>query len=338
MDSAAQEVTGIRKAAILLIALGVDTAATLFRHLSEDDLQRLAEEVSGLGAVSPEASLQVLEEYERMTVSQDYGTQGGHEYAKRTLVKAFGEVGAENMLDRLTAVHQKRAGRVESLQKADPQQLARFLEGEHPQTVALILGHLNEKQGSALLMSLPQDIRAEVVQRLANLRRFSPEVAEKVSTALNLRLKSVSDRGRRSYSGPQNVADLMNSINAASAGEILEAIEVRDPNLAIGIRDLMFTFDDFIVVAETQIRELLGMVDKKVLCVALKGATEEMRDHFFRTMSSRAVEMMKEDMESLGPVRSKDVSKSQAEIVATARKLESDGKIVLKGDGGDEYI
>ncbi|HEY0759289.1 MAG TPA: flagellar motor switch protein FliG [Acidisarcina sp.] len=336
--AAALDLPGIRKAAILLVSLGVDSAAVLFRHLSEEDLQRLAEEVSSMGAVAPEVSLKVLEEYQRMTSAQDYDAQGGHEFARRLLVKAFGEAGAETLLASLTKAHQQRAGRVESLQKADPQQLARFLEEEHPQTVALILGHLNDKQGSALLMNLPHTTRAQVVQRLANLRRFSPEVAEKVSTALNLRLKSVADQGRRNYSGSQNVADLMNCIDSSASSEILHAIEVKDPDLAIGIRDLMFTFEDFIGVADNQIRELMGLLDKKALCIALKGANEEMRDHFFRTMSSRAVEMMREDMEALGPVRGKDVMRAQAEIVSIARKLESEGKIILKGDGGDEYV
>jgi flagellar motor switch protein FliG len=328
--------SGARKVAILLTVLGEDSAATVFRNLNEDDLQRVADEVAGLGTVPVELSLQVFEEYQRMTQAQDYLIQGGHDLARRLLVKAFGEDDAESILQRLTKAHEQSP--LESLQRADPQKLARFLEGEHPQTIALVLGQLGERQASALLMSLPNEIRAEAVKRLANLRRFSPEMAEKVSSVLSQRLKAVGEHGKRTYSGFQSVADIMNCIDTTVAQEILENIENEEPSLAISIRDLMFTFEDFLEVGEAHIRELTSAIDKKVLATALKGTNEELRNHFFRTMSSRAVEMLKEDVEALGPVRSKDVIKAQNEIVAIARKLEAEGKIVLKGEGNDEYV
>ena len=224
------------------------------------------------------------------------------------------------------------------MQRADPQKLARFLESEHPQTIALILGQLGDRQASALLMSLPNDIRAEAVKRLANLRRFSPEMAEKVSIFLSQRLKAVGEQGKRTYSGFQSVADIMNCIDTTVAQEILENIENEEPTLAISIRDLMFTFEDLLQVGEAHIRELTGALDKRTLAMALKGTDEGLKNHFFRTMSSRAIEMLKEDMDLLGPVRSKDVSKAQAEIVAIARQLETEGKIVLKGEANDEYL
>jgi flagellar motor switch protein FliG len=227
---------------------------------------------------------------------------------------------------------------LESLQRADPQKLARFLEAEHPQTIALILGQLGDRQASALLMSLPNDIRAESVKRLANLRRFSPEMAAKVSSALAQRLKAVGEQGKRAYSGFQSVADIMNCIDSTVAQEILVDIENEEPTLAISIRDLMFTFDDFLQVGESQVRELTGAIDKRVLATALKGTNEELKNHFFRTMSSRAIEMLKEDIESLGPVRNKEVLKAQSDIVAIARQLETEGKIVLKGEANDEYV
>jgi flagellar motor switch protein FliG len=227
---------------------------------------------------------------------------------------------------------------LESLQHADPQKLARFLEGEHPQTIALILGQLGDRQASALLMSLPGETRAEAVKRLANLRRFSPEMAEKVSIVLSQRLKAVGEQGKRAYSGFQSAADIMNCIDTTVAQEILVNIENEEPTLAISIRDLMFTFEDLLQVGESQVRELTGAIDKRVLATALKGTSEELKNHFFRTMSSRAVEMLKEDVESLGPVRNKDVIKAQTEIVAIARQLEADGKIVLKGEANDEFV
>ena len=328
--------SGARKAAILLTVLGEDTAATVFRNLDEKDLQRVADEVAGLGAVPVEISLQVFEEYQRLTQAQDFIIQGGHDLARRLLVKAFGEADAESIMQRLTKARELNP--LESLQRADPQKLARFLEAEHPQTIALILGQLGERQASALLMNLPNDIRAEAVKRLANLRRFSPEMAEKVSVVLAQRLRAVGEQGKRTYSGFQSVADIMNCIDTTVAQEILADIENEEPTLAISIRDLMFTFEDFLQVGESQVRELTGAIDKRVLATALKGANEELKNHFFRTMSSRAIEMLKEDIESLGPVRNKDVLKAQSDIVAIARQLETEGKIVLKGEANDEYV
>jgi flagellar motor switch protein FliG len=332
----AASLSGARKAAILLTVLGEDAAAVVFRNLNKEDLQRVADEVANLGTIPVEVSLQVFEEYQKMTQAQDYLVQGGHDLARRLLIKAFGEADAESILQKLTKARELTP--LESLQRTDPQKLARFLDGEHPQTIALVLGQLGDRQASALLMSLPSDTRAEAVKRLANLRRFSPEMAEKVSIILNQRLKAVGEHGKRTYSGFQSAADIMNCIDTTTAQEILENIDNDEPTLAISIRDLMFTFDDLLQVSESQIRELTSAVDKKILATALKGTNDGLKDHFFRTMSSRAVEMLKEDIDALGPVRSKDVAKAQAEIVATARKLESEGKIVLKGEGNDEYV
>jgi flagellar motor switch protein FliG len=328
--------SGARKAAILLTVLGEDTAATVFRNLDEKDLQRVADEVAGLGTVPVELTLQVFEEYQRLTQAQEFIIQGGHDLARRLLVKAFGEADAEGIMLRLTKARELNP--LESLQRADPQKLARFLEGEHPQTIALILGQLGDRQASALLMSLPADIRAEAVKRLANLRRFSPEMAEKVSIVLAQRLKAIGEQGKRAYSGFQSVADIMNCIDTTIAQEILVSIENEEPTLAISIRDLMFTFEDLIQVGESQVRELTGAIDKRVLATALKGANEQLKNHFFRTMSSRAIEMLKEDIEALGPVRNKDVIKAQSEIVTIARQLETEGKIILKGEANDEYV
>jgi flagellar motor switch protein FliG len=328
--------SGARKAAILLTVLGEDSAALVFRNLNEKDLQRVADEVASLGTVPAELSLQVFEEYQRLTQAQNYIVQGGHDLARRLLVKAFGESDADSIMARLSKARELNP--LESLQRADPAKLARFLETEHPQTIALILGQLGDRQASALLVSLPSEVRAEAVKRLANLRRFSPEMAEKVSTLLAQRLKAVGEQGKRAYSGFQSVADIMNCIDTTIAQEILVTIENDEPTLAISIRDLMFTFDDLLQVGEAQVRELTGVIDKRVLATALKGTNEQLKNHFFRTMSSRAIEMLKEDIESLGPVRSKDVLKAQSEIVAIARQLEAEGKIVLKGEANDEYV
>ncbi len=333
-----QEMSGVRKAAILMMLLGEEAAAMIFRHLNDEDLQELTQEISRLGSISKEVSRKVLSEYQDLTMAQDRIAQGGFDVAARLLVRAFGENGAQEMVQRLVRAQEVNSSRVESLQRIEPKQLARFLEGEHPQTIALILGHLETKQASALLMCLPHPVRAESVRRLANLRQFSPAVAEKVAIVLNRRLRSVGEQKKKTYSGFQSVADMMNNIDATTSGEILEKIEAQEAALAISIRDLMFTFDDFLGVSEVQLRAVSSGADKKVLTLALKGATEAVRNHFFATMSSRAIEMMKEEAELLGPVRSKDVAKAQQEVVALARKLEQEGKIVLKSEGGDEYV
>jgi flagellar motor switch protein FliG len=330
--------TGARKAAILLSMLGEDAAAPLLRNLPDEDLERITEEVTHMGQVPLEVTVEILEEYQEMMTAQEYIAVGGQDVALRLLGKAFGENGARSMVDRLSQSDDAKSFRIETLKKADPQQLARFLVGEHSQTKALILGHLDAKKASELLMKLEPEIRADCVKRLANLGNFSPEVAAKVSTVLNRRLRSVGDQTRRAGNGFRNIAELMNRLDPVAAKEILETIEREEPKLAISIRDLMFTFDNFLEVPEQEMRELMNVIDKKTLMVALKGTSEDVRSHFYRTMSSRAVEMMKEDSEVMGPVRSKDVAKAQGEIVAIARKLEAEGKIVLKSEGEDEYV
>ena len=329
-------VAGARKAAILLSLLGDEPAAAIMRNLPDKDLQRVTDEVAKLGQVPFDVTLGVLEEYQQMMAAQDFIAVGGHDVAARLLVKAFGENGAKSMVQRLTKPEEP--SELDSLKRANPEQLAKFLAGERPQTKALVLGHLESKQASALLMNMEPEDRADCVRRLANLGQCSPGVAAKISTVLSRRLKSVGDRSQQADSGSRNVAEMMNRMDSTAAREILETIEMEEPTLAIAIRDMMFRFEDFLGVPERELRELMNAVDKKTLMIALKGASEELRSHFYRTMSSRAVEMLKEDSEVLGPVRGKDVAKAQAEIVAIARKLESEGKIALKSEGDDEYI
>ena len=330
--------SGAQKAAILLSILGEDEAAPILRNLSKDDLERVTEEVANLAPVPIEVTMQVLEEYQELIAAQEFIAVGGQDRAIRLLVKAFGENGAKSMVERLTHKDDGRSFKVEGLKKAEPQQLARFLAGEHAQTKALVVGHLEPKQASSLLMKLEPEARVDCVKRMATMKQFSPEAAARASRVLNRRFSSVGDQSKRSDSGFKNVADLMNRLEPTAAREILETIEAEEPKLAINIRDMMFTFENFLEVPELDLRELMNSIDKKTLMVALKGASEDLRAHIYRTMSSRAVEIMKEDSEMMGPVRGKDVAKAQSEIVAIARKLESEGKIVLKSEGEDEYV
>ena len=335
---AAARSSGLHKAAILLVLLGEDAASRIYRALLPADVEQITQEIAGLKAVDAETALAVLEEFERLVLTGDYLAQGGKEYANKLLIKAFGEEGAQELMRQVSATAEMSAGQLDSLRKADPQQLAMFLEAEHPQTIALILAHLEAKQASTLLMRLPEELRAEAIKRLAQLRQFSPEMAERVSIVLHKRLEALGEQSRRAYAGLRGVADLMNRLDITIAKNILEGIEKEDPKLALSIRNLMFTFEDLLTVPEAGIRELLGQMDKKTLATALRGASEELKSYIFKSMSSRAVEMLKEDMEVLGPVKTREIHKAQLEAVAVARKLEAEGKITLTQETEDEFV
>lgn len=334
----AAALSGTRKAAILLTLLGEEVAALVYRQLPRSDVQAITTELAVLDAVPPETAEHILEEYQRLSATERFVIQGGVEYATRVLHKAFGEDNAKQLVQTATEAKSKGAGRLAWLRDTDPQQLAAFLEKEHPQTAALVLAHLQPKHASTILARLPDTIRIEVVKRIAKLRQFSPEVADTISNVLNQRLKPAAEQRRQALPRPVGVSEMMNHLEPTTARAILESIEQENPDLAGEIRNLMFTFEDFLGVPETGLRDWIGTVDKKTLALALKGASEPVREHIFKTMSSRAVEMMKEDMEVLGRVRARDVAKAQQEAVAAARQLEAEGKIVLRAEGDDEYL
>lgn len=330
--------TGLRKAAILLVLLGDEAASLVYRNLPQEEIQKLTEEISELDYISPQIAGEVLQEFHRLTMTQEYLSQGGSDYAKQLLVRAFGDEGAKHLLDEVMQYQESRNTTLDSLQRADPQQLVKFVEGEHPQTIALILAHMGVRSASALLLLLEDKTRAEVVRRLAEMHQFSPEMVQKISLVLNKKLKALGDQNRRAYGGVKAVSDMLNRLEAGIAKTILENIEQDDPKLALSIRNLMFTFEDLLTVPESSIRDLLSNVDKKTLALALKGASEELKNHFYKTMSSRAAQMLQEDMEALGPVRARQVTQAQQEIVQQARKLEADGKLTLKSFGDDAYV
>jgi flagellar motor switch protein FliG len=337
-SAGAGSLNGIRKAAILLVLLGEEAAATIYRHLSQTQLQRLTQEIRELSAVQPEVATEILEEYLRLSLAREYATQGGENYARSLLVKAFGNEGAESLLEQVNRTQVLTANQMDALQKANPRELARFLEAEQPQTIATVMASLHPKAASSVLTRLPEATRVEVVKRLALLRNFSPEMAQKVTVVLHKRLLSVGDESRRAFPGFKSAADLMNRLEPEVMKSVLESIEAEDAKLALNIRNLMFTYDDLLTLPENSIRELVSRLDKKVLTLALKGSSEEMRNHLMKAISARAYEMLKEDMEVLGPVRSSEVNKAKEEVIAVARQLEAEGKIMLKPESGDEYI
>ena len=331
------DLPGLRKAAILMIALGDELAKTMFRQLGQNQLERVTNEITQLGSVGAEVLTQVLMEFYGLLETQQYMVRGGPDYALRLLTEAFGDKRAQELLVQVKTLQERNTGDLAMLQEMDPQQLSKFLENEHPQTVALVLAHLEPQKGSVLLMALRPELRVEAVQRLAEMRQFSPEMAQKVALVLSRRLDSLGSSGRRSYAGFRSVADLLNRLEGPASKSILEDIEKNEPKVAIGIRDLMFTFEDLLTVPQASVREIVGTVDKRVLAIALKGAKENLRAHLFQAMSSRAMEMLREDMEAMGPVRSREVSKAQQELLAIARNLEAEGKVMLRMEVEGEF-
>jgi flagellar motor switch protein FliG len=321
-----------------MVLLGEDAASQIYRHLPQTKVEEITREIAALDDVNLETALGVLEEFHRLVLTGDSIRQGGTDYANKLLVKAFGEEGASELLRQVSQAAEISGTKLDSLGKADPQQLAKFIAGEHPQTIALILAHLESKQASTVLMKLPEELRAEPIKRLAQLRQFSPEMAQRVAVVLHKRLEALGEQSRRAYAGLKGVADLLNRLDVAVGKTILESIESEDPKLALSIRNLMFTFEDLLTVPEAGIRDLLGQMDKKTLATALRGASEELKNYIFKSMSSRAVEMLKEDMEVLGPVKSREINRAQLEAVAIARKLEAEGKLTLTPEGEDEFV
>jgi flagellar motor switch protein FliG len=334
----AAQLSGARKAAVLLMAVGEDVAKEILRTLPESDVERLTEEFADLRGITPEISAAVLEEFWELLETQGFMVHGGLDYANRLLAETFGKQRADDLIMQLRRAQEAEQGNLAKLQRTDPQQLGKLLDAEHPQTIALVLAHLDPKRASLVLSNLSEEHKVVSIQRLAEMRQFSPEMAQKVAHILHRRLESVGDTARKSYSGFKAVADLMNRLNAEESKRILEVIEDGQPELALSIRNLMFTFEDLVTVPPATIREVVSGVDKKQLAMALRGANDELRAAIFKAMSTRAVEMLKEDMEVLGPVRSREVAQAQQEILNLARRLEAEGKVILKLETGDEML
>lgn len=337
-DAPRDPISGRRKAAILITALGEAAAQRLYRALDESALSIVTSEIVELQEIPFEETCKILEEFLEQSSLEGFTPSGGLEFARKLLIEAVGEERALLLLDKILLAKKQDESHFLALQQADPQRVVKFLEAEHPQTIALVLAHMDAKKGSALLMLLPEAVRAQAVRRLAEVQQFSPEMARKIAVVLHQKLSNAGEQVQCTYSGHSAVADLLNRMNSEASKMILQSIESEDSKLALGIRNLMFTFPDLITAPANAMREIISASDKKMLMLALKGAPEELRAQFFHSMSSRAVESMQEDMEALGPVRSKDVSQAQSAIVALARQLEADGKIVLRSGADDDLV
>jgi flagellar motor switch protein FliG len=336
--SAASRLSGAQKAAVLMVTLGDQTSAEVLKNLDEDEVASIGKEVARLTALTSEEAEGTLEEFYTMSMAQDYVLKGGFEYARKMLINAFGPEAAKKLLDRLVKALGSEAASFDALQKADPQQLAKFIHSEHPQTIALILSHLNSSQAAGLLFSLPADLRADVSLRMANLDQISPEIISKIAGIIGQKLKALGEMSRESYGGVRAVSEMFNRLDSGSSKEILDTIEQRDPNLAETIRHLMFVFEDLLLIDQGGIKELLGRIDRKVLTIALKGTSDQLKSHFLQCMSERGAEMLREDMDALGPIKIKEVEAAQQQIIAIVRQLEAEGVVNLKGTVGEQYV
>lgn len=337
-ESLQVKMSGSRKAAILTVFMGDAVSAEVFKELDEDEVSAIGREIARLQNITAEDGELVLEEFYQLAMAQDYVLKGGIDYARKILTKAFGPESARKLLDRLLKQLGADAANFDALQKADPQQLAKFIHNEHPQTIALVLSHLNPSQAAGLLFSLPNDLRADVALRMANLDQISPDIISKIASIIGQKLKALGEMSRESYGGVRAVAEMFNRLDSSCSKDILENIEGSDPTLAETIRHLMFVFEDLLLIDQNGIKEILGRIDRKILTVALKGTSDQLKDHFLECMSQRGAEMLREDMEALGPIKIKEVESAQQQIIAVVRQMEAEGTISLKGAVGEQYV
>ena len=328
--------SGLRKAAILAMSLGEEGARQVLNCLNETEVERLAREIALLDTIAPDDHEKVLTEFHQ-GMATGVAAQGGNEAVRRLLDQSLTPDAAQAMYDRVTKSVKTTAG-FTALTQSDPQQLAKFVLSEQPQTIALIMAHLDGATAAQLVELLPEQLRADVIARMASLDETSPEVAYQISSVIEQRLRAVSGTSHEAYGGVRAVAELLNRLDRTMSQSVLEAVETQSADLAGAIRNLMFVFDDLVHVEDAGFRELVQQADRKTLTVALKGASEAIREKFFKNMSKRAAGVLQEEMEMLGAVKLREVETAQQEVVAIARKLEEEGLLSTGAAAGEAYV
>ena len=336
MATNTQDYTGIQKAAILLIALGPERSADIFKHLKEDEIEELTLEIANTRSVSPQVKEDVLNEFYQICLAQQYIAEGGIGYAKELLDKALGEDRAKEVITKLTASLQVRP--FEFVRKTDPSQLLNFIQDEHPQTIAMILSYLTSAQAALVIGALPPEKQADVAKRIAMMDRTSPDVIKEVERVLEKKLSSLVNQDYTIVGGVDAIVNILNTVDRTTEKHIMESLEIEEPELADEIRKKMFVFEDILSLDDRAIQRVLRDVDNADLGVALKAANEEVQNVIFKNLSKRLAAMIKEDMEFMGPVRMKDVEEAQQKVVSVIRKLEDSGEIVISRGGGDEIV
>ena len=333
---ATEELKGIQKAAILLIALGPEKSSLIFKHLKEEEIEDLTLEIANTKSVTPQVKEKVINEFYEVCLAQQYIAEGGIGYAKELLEKALGADKAMDVIGKLTASLQVKP--FEFVKKTDASQLLNFIQDEHPQTIALILSYLSAGQAATILSALIPEKQAEVARRIATMDRTSPDVIKEVERVLESKLSSLVNQDYTIIGGVDAVVEILNTVDRGTEKHIMETLEVEEPELADEIRKKMFVFEDILLLDDRAIQRVLRDVDNNDLAIACKGSTEEVQNAIFSNMSKRLAEMIKEDMEFMGPVRMKDVEEAQQKIVNVIRKLEDSGEIVISRGGGDEIV
>jgi len=330
------DLNGVQKAAILLITLGPDKAANVFKHLKEDEIEQLTLEIANTRSVSQSLKEEILDEFYEVCLAQQYIAEGGIGYAKDLLEKALGSDKAMEVIGKLTASLQVRP--FEFIRKIDASQILNFIQEEHPQTIALILSYLSTSQASSIISQLPQDKQADVAKRIAQMDRTSPDVIKEVERVLERKLSSLANQDYTLAGGVDAIVEILNTVDRGTEKHIMETLEIDEPELADEIRKKMFVFEDILTLDDRSIQRVLREVDNNELAIALKSANEDVQNAIFNNLSKRLAAMIREDMDFMGPVRMKDVEEAQQKIVNIIRKLEDSGEIVTSRGGGDELV
>ena len=330
------KISGIQKAAILLIALGPEKSALVFKHLKEEEIEELTLEIANTRSITPQIKDNVINEFYEICLAQQYIAEGGIGYAKELLEKALGSDKAMDVIGKLTASLQVKP--FEFIRKTDASQLLNFIQDEHPQTIALILSYLSPSQSSSIISSLTPDRQADVAKRIAMMDRTSPDVIKEVEKVLESKLASLVNQDYTIIGGVDAVVEILNAVDRGTEKHIMESLEIEEPELADEIRQKMFVFEDVLLLDDRAIQRVLRDVDNNDLAIALKGSNEQVQAAIFNNLSKRLAVMIKEDMEFMGPVRMKDVEEAQQKIVNIIRKLEDSAEIVISRGGGDEII
>lgn len=336
MSKISQGLSGRQKAAILLITLGPEVSAQIFKHLRDDEIEQLTLEIANVRKVDSTDRDNILTEFHQICMAQEYISQGGIAYAKEILDKALGEDKAKEVLTRLTATLQVRP--FDFARKADPAQILNFIQNENTQTIALVLSYLQSEQASTILSSLPQDKQADVAKRIAMMDSTSPEVITQIEHILEQKLSSTVTQDYTNAGGIDSIVQILNGVDRGTERTILDALEIQDPELAEDIKKRMFVFEDIVSIDNRSIQRIIRDVENADLQLALKVSSEEVREAIFRNMSKRMAETFQEEMEFMGPVRLRDVEEAQTRIVAIIRRLEESGEIIIARGGGDDII
>ncbi|MBS7303882.1 MAG: flagellar motor switch protein FliG [Lachnospiraceae bacterium] len=331
-----EKLTGLQKSAILLITLGPEKSASIFKHLKEEEIEELTLEIANTRSITPQIKDEVINEFYQVCLAQQYIAEGGIGYAKELLEKALGSEKAMDVISRLTASLQVKP--FEFIRKTEPSQLLNFIQDEHPQTIALILAYLSPQQASSIISALPQERQADVAKRVAMMDRTSPDVIKEVEKVLESKLASLVNQDYTIIGGVDQVVEILNAVDRGTEKHIMETLEIEEPELADEIRKKMFVFEDILLLDDRAIQRVLHDVDNNDLAMALKGSNEQVQNAIFNNLSKRLASMIKEDMEFMGPVRMKDVEEAQQKIVNIIRKLEDSAEIVVSRGGGDEII